>query len=161
MRKTQARRLCYFGRRQRSPFSFRRLDEETLNESGDEAPSHLATPDARGAASLPSQWQLLINWRNAPKKLTQNIAGEKRVGQEDVDSDYLFANCLQPVTLTNAFAVVINHGDPGRVVDVVKRVTVQYNKIRQLTGLERSSVACADHFGTCFRCANERVHWTE
>src|SRR5271165_2755636 len=30
MRKTQARRLCYFGRRQRSPFSFRRLDEETL-----------------------------------------------------------------------------------------------------------------------------------
>ena len=30
--------------------------------------------------------------RNAPKQPTQNIAAKKRAGQEDVDSDYLFAN---------------------------------------------------------------------
>jgi hypothetical protein len=30
---------------------------------------------------------------------------------------------------------VINHLDPGRVADVIERVAVQYNKIRQLAYL--------------------------
>ena len=34
-------------------------------------------------------------WRSAPKQPTQNIAGKKRAGQEDVDSDYLFRDCSQ------------------------------------------------------------------
>ena len=33
--------------------------------------------------------------RSAQKRPTQNIAGKKRVRQEEVDSDYLFANCWQ------------------------------------------------------------------
>src|SRR6516225_6772717 len=33
-----------------------------------------------------------FHWRNVQKQPMQNIAGKKRAGQEDVDSDCLFAN---------------------------------------------------------------------
>jgi hypothetical protein len=54
----------------------------------------------RSKSRLPSALESLrsrsrFRWRNAPKELTRNTAAKKRAGEEDVDSDYLFAKFLQ------------------------------------------------------------------
>src|SRR4029077_10799512 len=58
----------------------------------------LKRPKLRPRSAKPSESQgsrSRFRYRNALKEPTQNIAGKKRAGQQDVDSDYLFANFLQ------------------------------------------------------------------
>jgi hypothetical protein len=55
-------------------------------------------PKLRPRSAQPSESHMSrsrFRWRNAQKQPTQNIAGKKRARQEEVDSDYLFANFLQ------------------------------------------------------------------
>jgi hypothetical protein len=44
--------------------------------------------------SEPQRSRSPFRYRNGLKQPTHNIVGKKRAGQEDVDSDYLFGNCL-------------------------------------------------------------------
>src|SRR6516162_299019 len=52
-------------------------------------------PELKLRFAQPSESQRSRNrfrYRNAPKQPTRNIVDKKRAGQEDLDSDYLFAN---------------------------------------------------------------------
>src|ERR1700758_4734568 len=55
-------------------------------------------PKSRLPSARPSERQSSRSrspWRTAPKQPAQNIAGKKRAGQEDVESDYLCGDSSQ------------------------------------------------------------------
>jgi hypothetical protein len=76
-------------------------------------------------------------WRHAPKQPTQNTAGKKRAGQEDVDPDYHCGDCLQRCTYGSRVSVgvpanfVSKRGPPGSVVSGNTRSLVQRTTICQ------------------------------
>ena len=53
-----------------------------------------------------------FRWRNVQKQPTRNTAGEKRVRQEDVDSDYLFGSFSQLPAFRSVFAREILRRSP-------------------------------------------------